>query len=70
MSSEPKFLSTNSHVVASSPCVDFNRTRCTDTQDGRESGVCASSGAMVAPSVARISTEECVVRIRKVGARV
>ena len=42
--------------------------RCTIAQGGRESGVRASSGSMVAPSVARISPE-CGVRTRKADAR-
>ena len=43
--------------MASSPWLVFNRLRCTNTQGGQESGVCASSGSVVAPLVARISTE-------------
>ena len=42
--------------------------RCRKKQGGRESGVCASSGSMVAPSVARVSTE-CGVRTRKADVR-
>ena len=42
--------------------------RCTNTQGGRERGVRASSGSMVVPSVARVSTE-CGVRTRKADAR-
>ena len=43
--------------MASYPSVNFIRMRWTNTQGGRESGVCASSGSIVTPSVARVSTE-------------
>ena len=70
ISSEPKFLTTNFKWWSPlSTCVDFNRMRCTNTHGGPERGVCASSGSMVARSVARISTE-CGVRIRKADERV
>ena len=42
--------------------------RCRNTQGGRESGVCASSGSMGAPSETRVSTE-CRVRTRNADAR-
>ena len=47
ISSEPKFVTTKFiQVVASSPCVDFSRMRCTSTQGGQGSGACASSGSV------------------------